>query len=870
MSTNRQSRRIIRCRTRVLLLCLLASSASVAGAEKGAFARFRLVEPADQPFYVQLTAYMHVTPWTLPPTVFPAEAHRHANRRVAAGEPTEWFDVKAYLGDKLHGRMNRSGGVAEFPNISVTFVASPDKPVRKVIIELATAAVERAIVKRFEESLGPLSGGRTSFLVSPDLAADADSLESLSQMQARHLTWAREASGGKRVSPRHHLLQTSFYGPTPEAGDVVSLLGFNVVGNQSDQIQARHPELAVPGHTHEVAFGPAATRDEVHAIIRRQAKRNQHLQAGSVIGLADEICARPVIGDNAQALAHFHEWLAERKIDPRQLGVKTLREVVPIEGPAVLAEREAVNAAAARRVFYFTSRFRQEAGTERVRWHTEAVHRYMPPGLIASTLVADHPFFGGTGLGMGLRTSNTTWGGYHLALDWFDLARNRAVDMIGVEDWMGLQFMYGPNFTWEGFQLMGFQSAMVRSGGQGRTPSMAWITPSDETNFRLKAGSALCQGSKHFFFWTYGPTCFSTENYWSDLRGAYDGVATLARQLAAAEHITAPGQMRRTRVALLYSISSDLWQPFDYVHMLERRGLYFALVHHQYLVDMVTEEDIAAGRLAAYDVLYTADPCLTSVAAAAIGKWVRDGGWLFGTCAAGSRNEFNEPVPGLAEVFGIEPGITTEVQPGNYSIRARWNALQPMDTVEVEAGVLGPEPSTFDLFGVKVGFRPAAGSTAAAILRDAESPVAVANSFGKGKAFYFGGAFGVSYIRAANFVANALKEKWPATHRDLLAAFAAGRGALPLVELSSPVVETGLYDARPGTALVLANFTYEDIAALVVGVPITRAITSVRSVQTGPLAFELEEATAARRATGHSFVARFTIKLGLSDIVLLE
>ena len=158
MSTNRQSRRIIRCRTRVLLLCLLASSASVAGAEKGAFARFRLVEPADQPFYVQLTAYMHVTPWTLPPTVFPAEAHRHANRRVAAGEPTEWFDVKAYLGDKLHGRMNRSGGVAEFPNISVTFVASPDKPVRKVIIELATAAVERAIVKRFEESLGPLSG----------------------------------------------------------------------------------------------------------------------------------------------------------------------------------------------------------------------------------------------------------------------------------------------------------------------------------------------------------------------------------------------------------------------------------------------------------------------------------------------------------------------------------------------------------------------------------------------------------------------------------------------------------------------------------------------------------------------------------------
>jgi len=39
-------------------------------------------------------------------------------------------------------------------------------------------------------------------------------------------------------------------------------------------------------------------------------------------------------------------------------------------------------------------------------------------------------------------------------------------------------------------------------------------------------------------------------------------VASVTRQLAAAEHIIAPGTQRRTKVALLYSISSDLWQPF--------------------------------------------------------------------------------------------------------------------------------------------------------------------------------------------------------------------------------------------------------------------------------------------------------------------
>src|SRR5207245_9652396 len=122
-------------------------------------------------------------------------------------------------------------------------------------------------------------------------------------------------------------------------------------------------------------------------------------------------------------------------------------------------------------------------------------------------------------------------------------------------------YTYRPQFTFQGFQLIGFQAAMFRSGNRD-LPVMAWITPGDETNLRLKCASALCQGAKHFFFWTYGPTATSTENYWSDLRGAYDGIVRMTRQLASAEHIIAPGVPRKTRVALLYSISAGLWQPW--------------------------------------------------------------------------------------------------------------------------------------------------------------------------------------------------------------------------------------------------------------------------------------------------------------------
>ena len=174
------------------------------------------------------------------------------------------------------------------------------------------------------------------------------------------------------------------------------------------------------------------------------------------------------------------------------------------------------------------------------------------------------------------------------------------------------------------------------------------------------------QGAKHFYYWTYGPTATSTENYWSDQPGSYPGMAHLSRLLEFGEPIIAPGKPRTTRVALLYSLSSDLWQPFNYVHMLERRGLYLALVHDQYLVDLVTEEDVAEGRLRDYAALYSADPCISGAAAKGIDQWVRQGGTFVATCDAGSRNEFGEPTTVMRKLFGLREVSRVERQPGEY------------------------------------------------------------------------------------------------------------------------------------------------------------------------------------------------------------
>jgi len=837
---------------------------SVFGAdEDGVFVRFRMLEPKTL-YYVKIGGFVHVANWYLPDRTIPADGEKKKEARVAASEFTEWFDLKAYAGKSLHKRLNRAGGIAELPNITARFITEPKASSCEVDIELATAPDEVKVVKRWHEKF---EGDQTSFLVSPNLAADAPQLELASEMTDRRLRWVQEATGGKRHSPKQLILQTSFWGPqrhelNVKEARIVSLLGFNVVGGARDEIREQFPEFREPMQSHDVPLGPDTDRDDIRAAWQKLGKRVHELQPGVPYGFQDEVCCRPPIGKNEKALREFHAWLKAAKISPRDLGIGGLDEVVPIETPEVLRERMKSGEAAARRIFYYTSRFRQHAATERLIWNTQEFHRHAGDGPLSSTLLADHPYFGGTGLGMGMDQQNSAWGGWPLAMDWFDIGRRRAVDLIGIEDWMGLQFMYGPAYTWEGFQLLGFQAAIFRSASRGEMPVITWITPSDERNLRLKATSALAQGAKHLFYWTYGPTATSTENYWSDQPGSYPGMAHVSRLMEFGEPIIAPGKPRRTKVALLYSISSDLWQPFGYIHMLERRGLYLALVHDQWLVDMVTEDDLVAGRLSDYRALYSGDPCISTAVAKVIQNWVKNGGTFVGTCAAGSRNEFGEPSTQLAGVFGINPQLSIEKQPGEYRTRGRLNAIPRLDSIKTADAEIG-------VIGIKAAVQPAKAKVLAMFAKDS-SPAVLENRFGKGRAVWFATTPAISYLKNANFVANALAEKWPIADRALLTRYAGQAGAAPLVKLSEPVVEAGVYDAAEGSALLLANFTYEPIKTLTIELPMRKAVAAVKSLEHGPLKFTTARARAPWRDEGYTTVVRFSEPLGLDDLVLIE
>jgi len=163
-----------------------------------------------------------------------------------------------------------------------------------------------------------------------------------------------------------------------------------------------------------------------------------------------------------------------------------------------------------------------------------------------------------------------------------------------------------------------------------------------------------------------------------------------------------------------------------------------------------------------------------------------------------------------------------------------------------------------------------AGGTVVGTFNDG-SPAAVENTFGKGKAVYVGACPAIAYAKEAKFVPDRLAEKWPALLRGFITSLAQQRGVPRLVRLSHPVVEAGIYDAEGGTAVVLANFTYEPIRGLGVTIPVGRPVKSVRSVEKGPLKFTVTARPASAQAAG-PFDRDVTLRLdlGLTDIVLVE
>ena len=217
----------------------------------------------------------------------------------------------------------------------------------------------------------------------------------------------------------------------------------------------------------------------------------------------------------------------------------------------------------------------------------------------------------------------------------------------------------------------------------------------------------------------------------------------------------------------------------------------------------------------------------------------------------------------MADVFGLSQKVEVEVQPGRFDVRGALNDLPWLDQVTSGSGREG-----FGALGLKVTLRQA-GAKVTGTFNDG-APVVLTNRFGKGAAVYVATCPALSYAKDAHFVPGGLEEKWPARQRLFINTAARASGAPRLVELSHPVVEAGVFESAQGAALVLANFTYQRISRLGMGLPVQRPPRTVRSLERGPLEFTLEPAPSDIATEGYGSMVRCAVELGWSDVVLFE
>jgi len=784
--------------TGALLLCALSARAA------DIYARCRVVNPPAAQYRITAAGFIHQPNWYLP-----------AKTQTVTGADTwsDWFDLTDW---PLHGKLDREGGLAEWPAMTLKVaVVGSATPVAGCTFEvqLADAASTAATVLTFSESSGSDTIG---FLLPNPLRANAGEFETGTQMTNRQLNWALAATNNTAYLPKQFNLITSLWSvfdPTliRKHADTLLQLGTSTIGGVPTDIM-KEKNLQTYGVTWHLLADPEQSAavwaaGDGAAIANQLATpdglwRAQHMLHYVVCDETQPLDFRSA--DAAKLNGWFHDYL-------RNMGETDASMGTPIDGiayPASLMYDAVLPKTAdltTRKIDYYAGKFGQYWTAQQMRQTSDLVKASFAPigGMQTETLPSDHDFFNAWGApycGMGYR-----------GLDFFEMGKQHSVDILSAEDWMGLNHMYGPFATWGGQHAFGYLSAIFRSSiGDSDMKLRALITPSDGGYLRLKAYDALAQGCKSIFFWTFGPTFVSTENYWSDLRSEYDGVANVARALTLSEPVMYTAKTVSDPVALLYSVSHDMWHTDDPACFVENRLTWTGLRHLGIQPDILREEDITAAKLASYRALYITSECVSRQASAAIDAWVQNGGIVYLTAGAATRDEFYTPYtpPFAATVWPDDASTALFKQTGHsYNDRADLPTITPITQANTSAGAV-------KVIGYRLDLRPTlpAGQVTATFADNGAIAGATA-PYGTGSVVAYGFLPGLAYS-PYTLNQSTLDEVWPAAPRALMAQPLATGGITGVVTPDVPVVETSLLTGPQGAAIVLINQTYQPIASL--------------------------------------------------------
>ena len=201
-------------------------------------------------------------------------------------------------------------------------------------------------------------------------------------------------------------------------------------------------------------------------------------------------------------------------------------------------------------------------------------------------------------------------------------------------------------------------------------------------------------------------------------------------------------------IAILYNRTASVWAAAErkLTTQLDGRFARWALNHAGYDADFIPEEDVEAGNLSNYKVLYMTGAQIRPETASKIADWVKAGGTVFATAGAGSRDHYNKPLNTLNEVFGTQSQDFKVEQEIGTTPKFEIGLLPSLDKL-ASVGANVPKVS-FDRLAIRESLTPTAN--AKVILQNAAGqPAGVLHSFGKGTAIRIAALPGIAYVSEA-------------------------------------------------------------------------------------------------------------------------
>lgn len=355
--------------------------------------------------------------------------------------------------------------------------------------------------------------------------------------------------------------------------------------------------------------------------------------------------------------------------------------------------------------------------------------------------------------------------------------------------------------------------------------------------------SVVARGVTALEWYTYGPD-YSKGDSFSQRPDLLEEVARATRLLGAGEdHLYGAKWAAQPEVAFVSPRSSEIWGKASELNVTafeNAKWVWLALTHAHIPMDILSEQQLAEGKLDRYKAIYIIGPNLRRDAAAKVEQWVNAGGTLFTDALGLSRDEANQPATAIAPMLGLSD---RKLESWGSVTGYRAAGLKPL--TETDA----PAHAAFTMGGVTlqagISREPLVSKTAEVLATFADGkPALIRNVHGKGDVFVAGFWSGLTYSAKVRRAAFNMRADFDANIRNLIAAPALKKHVSQPVQPEDPLVEAVLLNKDGKRSVALMNWAYQragttseldPVKALRISLAGAGEVKSVRSLTHGPL-----------------------------------